>query len=121
MPEATAAEPATRSDRSAEIRRIALATYFGTALEWYDYFIYGTAAALVFPALFFPALDPIVGVIASLVAFALGFVARPGCATAASPCPSAWPTSWPDSDRWRAPGRWARPAGSRVARRCCWR
>ncbi|MEV0050139.1 MFS transporter [Saccharopolyspora shandongensis] len=77
MPEATAVEPAAKPNRSAEIRRIALATYFGTALEWYDYFIYGTAAALVFPALFFPALDPVIGVIASLVTFALGFVARP--------------------------------------------
>lgn len=72
-----AAEPAAKPDPSAEIRRIALATYFGTVLEWYDYFICATAVALVFPALFFPALDPVIGVIASLVTSALGFVARP--------------------------------------------
>ncbi|MFE5091211.1 MFS transporter [Streptomyces sp. NPDC056638] len=60
-----------------DIRRLLIAAFTGTALEWYDYFLYGTAAALVFNRLFFPELDPAVGTIASFVTFAVGFVARP--------------------------------------------
>ena len=43
------------------LRRVAAATAIGTAVEWYDFFIYGTAAALVFNKLFFPSFDPLVG------------------------------------------------------------
>ncbi|MDQ8702722.1 MFS transporter [Streptomyces sp. LHD-70] len=60
-----------------DIRRLLTAAFSGTALEWYDYFLYGTAAALVFNKLFFPELDPAVGTIAAFVTFAVGFVARP--------------------------------------------
>ncbi|MBO1329887.1 MFS transporter [Streptomyces sp. VRA16 Mangrove soil] len=60
-----------------DIRKLLTAAFSGTALEWYDYFLYGTAAALVFNKLFFPELDPTVGTIASFVTFAVGFVARP--------------------------------------------
>ncbi|NBE54691.1 MFS transporter, partial [Streptomyces boluensis] len=60
-----------------DIRRLLTAAFSGTALEWYDYFLYGTAAALVFNKLFFPELDPTVGTIASFITFAVGFVARP--------------------------------------------
>lgn len=60
-----------------DIRRLLTAAFTGTALEWYDYFLYGTAAALVFNKLFFPELDPAVGTIASFATFAVGFVARP--------------------------------------------
>ncbi|POX37638.1 MFS transporter [Streptomyces sp. Ru73] len=60
-----------------DIRRLLTAAFTGTALEWYDYFLYGTAAALVFNRLFFPDLDPAVGTIAAFVTFAVGFVARP--------------------------------------------
>lgn len=60
-----------------DIRRLLTAAFSGTALEWYDYFLYGTAAALVFNRLFFPELDPTVGTLASFVTFAVGFVARP--------------------------------------------
>lgn len=57
--------------------RAALAAFLGTAIEWYDYYIYGTAAALVFGDVFFATDDPFVGVLASLATFAVGFVARP--------------------------------------------
>ncbi|MFM7786007.1 MAG: MFS transporter, partial [Gammaproteobacteria bacterium] len=49
----------------------------GASIEWYDFFIYGVAAATVFPALFFPGSDPLTGVLLSFGTFAVGFVARP--------------------------------------------
>jgi metabolite-proton symporter len=49
----------------------------GTTIEWYDFFLYGTAAALVFPKLFFPTFDPFVGQILAFSTFTVGFVARP--------------------------------------------
>ena len=59
------------------IRRVVLASFIGTTIEWYDYFIYGTAAALVFDKLFFPSLDPFTGTIAAFGTFSVGFFARP--------------------------------------------
>jgi MHS family shikimate/dehydroshikimate transporter-like MFS transporter len=57
--------------------KVALASLIGTTIEWYDFLLYGTAAALVFNRLFFPDLDPVVGALAALATFAAGFVARP--------------------------------------------
>jgi metabolite-proton symporter len=60
------------------IRRIALTALAGTSIEWYDFFLYGTAAALIFPTAFFPAdTPPAVALLASFSTFAVGFVARP--------------------------------------------
>ena len=59
------------------IRRVVVASFIGTTIEWYDFFIYGTAAALVFPALFFPEFSPLAGTLASFATFAVGFLARP--------------------------------------------
>ncbi|MCI0570440.1 MAG: MHS family MFS transporter [Myxococcaceae bacterium] len=59
------------------IWKVATASFIGTAVEWYDFFLYGTAAALVFNRLFFPSFDPAVGTLASFATFAVGFVARP--------------------------------------------
>ena len=59
------------------LRRVILASAIGSALEWYDYFIYGTAAALVFGELFFPKLDPTSGTLAAFATFGVGFIARP--------------------------------------------
>ncbi|UNX55123.1 MHS family MFS transporter [Georgenia sp. TF02-10] len=61
----------------ANVRRAALGGLVGTALEQYDFVIYGTAAAIIFNTLFFPDVSPAVGVIASLGAYAVGFAARP--------------------------------------------
>jgi MFS family permease len=58
-------------------RRVALAGLVGTTIEWYDFFIYGTAAALVFGPQFFPGASPVAGTLAALSTFAIGFVARP--------------------------------------------
>src|ERR1051326_648045 len=51
--------------------------WIGSALEFYDFFIYATAASLVFPQLFFPAGDPVVAIAASLATYGVGYVARP--------------------------------------------
>jgi metabolite-proton symporter len=54
-----------------------LASLIGTTIEWYDFFLYGTAAALVFGKLFFPAKDPLTGLLQAFLTYSLGFVARP--------------------------------------------
>ena len=56
---------------------VAASSLAGTAVEWYDFFLYGTAAALVFPALFFPESDPLMGTVLAFATYAVGFVARP--------------------------------------------
>ncbi len=61
----------------AQVRRAALASSIGTTIEWYDFFLYNTAAALVFPHLFFPASTPYAGAMASFATYAVGFIARP--------------------------------------------
>jgi metabolite-proton symporter len=63
-------------DRSRR-RRAVLASTVGTTIEWYDFFLYGTAAALIFPKLFFPGSSPYVGVLASFATLFVGFAARP--------------------------------------------
>ncbi len=60
-----------------DIRRVVLASFIGTTIEWYDFFLYGTAAALVFNKLFFPTIDPVAGTAAAFATYAVGFVARP--------------------------------------------
>ncbi len=60
-----------------QIVKVALASLIGTSIEWYDYFLYGTAAALVFNKLFFPSFDPLVGTLLAFATFSLGFIARP--------------------------------------------
>src|SRR5258708_17962179 len=59
------------------VRRVAMASMLGTVLEWYDFFLYGFTAALVFGKLFFPSYGELTGILASFGAFAVGFVARP--------------------------------------------
>ncbi len=68
-----------RPHDSAEISvgRVVLASFIGTMIEWYDFFIYGTAAALVFNQLFFPSFDPLTGTMFAYGTFAVGFFARP--------------------------------------------
>jgi MFS family permease len=62
----------------ASIVKVAASASAAAAIEWYDFFIYGTAAALVFPQLFFPPeLPPFVAQIAAFSTFAVGFIARP--------------------------------------------
>src|SRR5579864_7507677 len=58
-------------------RRVSLAASIGTAIEFYDFFIYATAAALVFRTQFFPNLDPVTGTAVSIATFAAGYLSRP--------------------------------------------
>ena len=69
-PTAIAAEPTSKA-------WVAAATVVGTTIEWYDFFIFGTASALVFNKLFFPSIDPVSGTLASFATFAVGLFARP--------------------------------------------
>lgn len=64
-------------EREKQLRRAAVSSVIGTTIEWYDFFLYGTMAALVFPQFFFPKGDPYVALMQSFTTFALGFVARP--------------------------------------------
>ena len=69
--------PGSSKSSVSSVRRVIAASLIGTSLEWYDFFIYGTAAALVFNKLFFPTFDPLVGTILAFATFAVGFIARP--------------------------------------------
>jgi MHS family shikimate/dehydroshikimate transporter-like MFS transporter len=62
---------------TSDIRKVAFASLIGSTLEWYDFFIFGAATALVFNQLFFPSFDPVSGTIAAFATFAVGFIARP--------------------------------------------
>ncbi|MFD7412853.1 MFS transporter [Kitasatospora purpeofusca] len=63
--------------RSRSLPRVVAASLIGTTIEWYDYFLYGTAAALVFGKVFFPNSDPLTGTLLSFLTYAIGFAARP--------------------------------------------
>ena len=64
-------------DRISQARKAVAGGWVGSALEYYDFFIYATAASLVFPQLFFPSTDPTVAIVASLATYGVGYVARP--------------------------------------------
>jgi MFS transporter, MHS family, shikimate and dehydroshikimate transport protein len=72
----TATAPAVDVERT-KINSIVFASSVGTIIEWYDFLIYATAAALVFNKAFFPTFDPLAGTLAALGSYAVGFVARP--------------------------------------------
>jgi metabolite-proton symporter len=65
------------AQRPSSMRTVLWASVFGTVVEWYDFLIYGTAAALVFNKLFFPGFDPATGTLAAFGTYAVGFAARP--------------------------------------------
>ncbi len=68
---------ATSNNQSDNMRKVALTALAGTSIEWYDFFLYGAAAALIFPTAFFGEMPPTTALILSLLTFAAGFIARP--------------------------------------------
>src|SRR5450759_1828390 len=68
---------APRKTSATELRRVVFGSVVGTALEWYDFFIYGTAAALVFGKVFFPQAEPATGTLIAFATFGVGFLFRP--------------------------------------------
>lgn len=70
-------DPGKPADERRALVEAVVASTVGTTIEWYDFFLYGTAAALVFPRLFFPEFDPFVGQILAFGTFTVGFIARP--------------------------------------------
>ena len=76
---AAAVQPASdheQTDRR-QSRKAAASGWIGSALEYYDFFIYATAASLIFPQIFFPSENPTVAIVASLATYGVGYVARP--------------------------------------------
>ncbi len=73
----TQTHPAARREPPPRMGRLATAAVFATTLEWFDFLIYATAAALVLGPQFFPSANPVAGTLASFATFAVGFVARP--------------------------------------------
>jgi metabolite-proton symporter len=73
----TGTSPHRGSPGRSSVLRVVIASLVGTSLEWYDFFLYGSAAALVFNRLFFPTFDPLVGTLLAFATYAVGFVARP--------------------------------------------
>jgi len=70
-------QSAGETGQSTSITQVVVASFIGTAIEWYDFFLYGTAAALIFNRLFFPTFDSLVGTLAAFGTYAVGFMARP--------------------------------------------
>ena len=64
-------------NQESNIRKVALTALAGTSIEWYDFFLYGAAAALIFPKAFFPEATPTTALLLSFGSFAVGFIARP--------------------------------------------
>jgi metabolite-proton symporter len=77
MVSTTASGPLSDARHSAELRKAVIAATVGTTIEWYDFFIYGTAAGLVFGKLYFPNEDPLTATLAAFGTYFIGFVGRP--------------------------------------------
>ncbi|AXY50182.1 MHS family MFS transporter [Rhodococcus ruber] len=73
----TASADITAAQRKKEVRRVVLSSYLGSTIEFYDFLLYATAAAIVFAPVFFSDLSPLAGTIASMGTFAAGYLARP--------------------------------------------
>src|ERR1700749_2901199 len=77
MAVATTYAPLTESEHSAQLRKAVIASTIGTAIEWYDFFLYGTAAGLVFGKLYFPNSDPLSATLLAFGTYFIGFIGRP--------------------------------------------
>lgn len=82
--------PTDTSARGSGRRRTVIASMVGTTIEWYDFNIYGSVAALVFGKLFFPDMAPAVGTLLALATFGVGFFARPSAASSSVTSVTEW-------------------------------
>jgi hypothetical protein len=89
-----ASRPLSEADQRAQLRRAVIASTVGTTIEWYDFFLYSQAAALVFGKLFFPRSDPLVGVMEAFAVFFVGYVTRPIGAAIFGLAPTGWRSDW---------------------------
>jgi metabolite-proton symporter len=74
---AVGARGSAQGKPNTSLKKVVAASVIGTTIEWYDFFVFGVAAALIFNTLFFPSFDPLVGTLLSFATYAIGFVARP--------------------------------------------
>src|SRR5580698_3776073 len=77
MSASSAIGPLSDAEHSAQLRKAVIAATVGTTIEWYDFFIYGTAAGLVFGKLYFPNSDPLTATLAAFGTYFIGFASRP--------------------------------------------
>jgi MFS family permease len=77
MAMATTVGSLPEAEHSAQLRKAVVASTIGTAIEWYDFFLYGTAAGLVFGKLYFPNQEPLAATLAAFGTYFIGFAARP--------------------------------------------
>ena len=77
MAMATTVGPLTDAEHSSQLRKAVIASTVGTAIEWYDFFLYGTAAGLIFGKLYFPNHEPLAATLLAFGTYFIGFVARP--------------------------------------------
>src|SRR6202043_782656 len=77
MAMATTYAPLPAAEQSAQLRKAVIASTVGTAIEWYDFFLYGTAAGLIFGKLYFPNQEPLAATLAAFGTYFVGFAARP--------------------------------------------
>lgn len=73
----TAQTTSSHVNQKSQHVKVSIASLIGTAVEWYDFYLYGLAAALIFPKLFFPDMTPIMGTLAAFASYGVGFLARP--------------------------------------------
>src|ERR1044071_8247004 len=77
MPAGDRASVIDEAEHRRQLRRAVLASTIGTAIEWYDFFLYSTVTGLVFARLYFPRADPYIGTLEAFGVYAVGFLARP--------------------------------------------
>lgn len=87
-------------EHTKQLRRVALSGLLGTAVEFYDFLVYGTVAAVAFGELFFPGADPAVGTIAAFGTLAAGYVARPSAGSSSGTSATGWDASRCCCSRW---------------------
>ena len=115
MAMATTYAPLPAAEHSAQLRKAVIASTVGTAIEWYDFFLYGTAAGLIFGKLYFPNQEPLAATLAAFGTYFVGFAARPVGAAIFGPLRRSHRPQG-DADRHAAVHGALQPSSSRLCR-----